>query len=250
VVPAVVRAQEAGGKGPQAPDHLGALAKANLEKPRPKPPFDVTGVWDIDLRASHGFQFKPMPKLKPAAQALYDASEKAISEGKAFKDDPGECWPPGMPRVVTRVWPMQLIQLPTMIVMIHGFENSVRWIYLDGRPHTDPDIVVPSYNGDSIGHWEGDTLVVDTVSMEPKHHWIAEGVPVSDQFHIIERIKLTDGGKTLEDEFTLIDPVNWEGDWVHTLVYRLADSKDITEVECLPSTNEHLLSTRPADNIR
>ena len=63
---------------------------------------------------------------------------------------------------MTRVWPIAMIQVPTAIYMISGFMNSIRIIYLDGRPHTDPDIVVPSFSGESIGHWENDSLVVDT----------------------------------------------------------------------------------------
>ncbi len=79
-----------------------------------------------------------------------------------YRDDIGQCWPAGMPIIMTRVWPIAMIQLPTAIYMISEFMNSLRVIYLDGRTHTDPDVVVRTFNGESIGRWEGDTLVVDT----------------------------------------------------------------------------------------
>ena len=73
---------------------------------------------------------------------------------------------------MTRVWPIAMIQLPTAVYMVSEFMNSFRVVYLDGRPHTDPDLVVRSFNGESIGRWEGDTLVVDTKYFVPDHHWI------------------------------------------------------------------------------
>ena len=60
-----------------------------------------------------------------------------------------------MPLIMTRVWPIAMIQLPTAIYMISAFENEIRIIYLDGRKHTPADEVVRTFNGESIGHWEG-----------------------------------------------------------------------------------------------
>ena len=77
--------------------------------------------------------------------------------------------------------------------MISHFMNSVRIIYLDGRPHTDPDVVVRTFNGESIGRWEGDTLVVDTKYFPGHHHWMDQGgasVPASEDLHIIERFQM------------------------------------------------------------
>jgi hypothetical protein len=229
----------------------GAISKTNLAKPRPKAPVDLTGTWNfITERSNGGFEFRPYPKFKPEAQKLFDMGVKANAEGKAFRDDTGQCFPPGMPKIMTRVWPLQFLQYPTVLIMIHGFENSVRWIYLDGRQHTEPDYLIKSYNGDSIGRWEGDTLVVDTIGFEAKRHWIQSGVPVSDQLHIIERIRLTDNGNTIEDQFTLIDPVNWEGEWVNTKRYKRTEDTDLVEVVCLPDLNEHLTATQSKTNVR
>jgi hypothetical protein len=246
----VLHAQSA--SAPAAPAQLGALAPANLAKPRPKPPFDLTGTWLHDLGPDNPFRFSPPPgfKLTPAAQAQYDAYRKAAAQGKVYRDDIGACWPAGMPIIMTRVWPIAMVQTPTVIYMISGFMNSVRMIYVDGRKHTDPDLVIRSFNGESIGRWEGDALVVDTRYFVDDHHWIDNGIPASDALHLIERMRLINNGATLEIEFTASDPKSWEGEWKWTKRWKRVDDVDITEAECLPDLNEHMPSTHSQVNVR
>lgn len=231
------------GQQPEAP--LGALAPANLAKPRPKPPFDLTGTWFIDFNSPNSWRFgPPTTKLTPQAQVHFDASRRAQAEGKAYRDDIGQCWPAGLPLIMTRVWPIAMVQLPTAIYMVSHFMNSLRIIYLDGRPHSDPDIVVRTFNGESIGRWEGDTLVVDTKHFVNDHHWIDSGVPASDALHIVERIRLINKGATLEIEYTMTDSKSWEGEWKYLKRWNRVDDQDITEVECLPDLNSHIPSTQ------
>jgi len=236
----------------QAPGSLGALAPANIAKPRPKPPFDLTGTWLHGGGQDNNFRFAPPAgfKLTPAAQKEYDAARKAQAEGKVYKDDIGQCWPAGVPINMTRVWPIAMIQLPTMVLMVQELMNTMRFIYLDGRPHTDPDIAVRSFNGESIGHWENDTLVVDTTNFVGDHHWIDSGIPASEDLHIVERIKLINDGKTLEIAMTATDPKSWEGEWKWTKRWQRVDDRDIAEVECLPELNEHMPTTHSNANVR
>ena len=250
------------GAGPAQPaaevpaDPLSALAPANLAKARPKAPFDLTGNWFINGGVPGGgwlFGRTPavLPKLTPAAQKHFDAYAAAAKDGKVYRDDIGKCWPAGMPVIMTRVWPIAMIQLPTAIYMISEFMNSLRVIYLDGRSHTDPDIVVRSFNGESIGRWEGDTLVVDTRNFtDLDKHWVDQGIPASKDFRMIERYKLINNGNTLQGEWTLIDPQNWEGEWKGTRTWNRVTDHDIQEVECLPDLNEHLQSTRSGVHVR
>ncbi len=235
-----------------AEDQLGALAPENLNKPRPKAPFDITGTWQHAMGPKNPFQFSPPPgfTLTPTAQIQYDAAQKARKEGKAYHDDIGQCWPAGMPVIMTRVWPIAMIQKPTAIYMISAFLNAVRIVYLDGRQHTDPDVVVRTFNGESIGHYEGDTLVVDTTSFVNDHHWIDNGIPATDALHLVERMRLIEGGKTLEIETTASDPKSWKGEWKWTKNFKRMDDTDITEAECLPNVNDHLPSTRSILNVR
>jgi hypothetical protein len=236
----------------QPPGALGALAPDNLKKPRPKPPFDLTGMWLHALGPDNDWRFPPPQgfKLTPQAQAHYDAAQAAAKEGKVYKDEIGQCWPAGVPLIMTRVWPIAMIQLPTAIYMISEFMNSLRVVYLDGRQHTDPDVAVPSFNGESIGRWEGDTLVIDTKYFVADHHWIHSGIPGSDQLHIIERIRMADQGKTLAIEYTMSDPKSWEGEWKWTKRWQRVDDRDIAEVECLPDLNEHMPTTRSNANVK
>ena len=108
------------------------------------PPFDLTGTWFIDLHEGFAkFLFgPPYPNFyEEGRRALID-SAKAQAEGRTYRDAIGQCYPPGMPMIMTRVWPHAFIQLPTAIYMISGFNNSVRTIFLDGRQHSDPDVVI------------------------------------------------------------------------------------------------------------
>jgi hypothetical protein len=231
---------------PPPPVQLSALSKENLAKPRPKPPFDLTGMWQHDGRANT-WRFVPETfKLTPEAQVHYERGVKALKDGGVYRDDIGQCWPAGMPLIMTRVWPIAVVQLPTVIYMISHFENSVRMIYLDGRPHTDPDVVVRTFNGESIGRWEGDTLIVDTKYFPGHHHWMDQGgasVPVSEDMHIVERFKMMPDGR-LDIEYLMTDPKNWVGEWKMTKTFRRQEEKDISEVSCLPDLNDGLPATR------
>jgi hypothetical protein len=227
---------------------ISTLDPENLALPRPAAPFDLTGLWFIDLQFDEtSWRFgPPFPELTPAAQAHYDASVAASAEGRIYRDDIGQCWPAGMPLIMTRVWPIAMIQLPTSIYMISHFMNSVRIVYMDGRTHTDPDIVVPAFNGESIGWWEDDELVIETRHFPGHNHWIASGeiaVPASDQLRIVERVRLVEDGRQLEIEFTMTDPVNWVGEWQRTKRWNRVRDGDITEVTCFPAMNENLPST-------
>src|SRR5678816_2913452 len=228
---------------------LSALAPANIAKPRPKAPFDVTGNWFIDVSQNpEAWRFgPPYPKLTPAAQLHWDAAKKYTAEGKVYRDDIGQCWPAGLPLIMTRYWPMAMVQIPTAIYMISGFMNSVRIVYLDGRKHTDPDIIVRTFNGESIGHWEGDALVVDTIGFRGDHHWMDQGgasIPAGEQLHIVERIRLINGGKQLGIEYTMTDPEHWEGEWKSTKRFNRVNDVDIGEVVCTPDLNAHVKSTQ------
>src|SRR5579862_8253200 len=115
-----VMAQAAPPVATPPPAQLGALAPSNIAKPRPKPAFDITGTWLHAFSRDNPFTFSPPAgfKLTPEAQVHYDAAKKARAEGKAYHDDIGQCWPAGLPVIMTRVWPIAMIQKPTVIFMV------------------------------------------------------------------------------------------------------------------------------------
>src|SRR6185312_3475601 len=143
---------------------------------RAKAPFDLTGVWFIDLRRAFAdFMFgPPYPEFYAAGkQALREAAE-ARKEGKPYRDSIGQCYPAGMPMIMTRVWPIAMVQEPTVIYMMFGFTNSL--------------------------------LIIYTKYFETNQHWIDTGIPISDQFEMTERVTLLDKGMTLQIEYTMTDP--------------------------------------------
>ena len=231
---------------PQHPGYLGALAPENLNKERPEPPFDLTGTWFVDLsRRFQDFMFgPPYPEFIGQTKLDLEEGQRVRARGETYRDAIGQCFPAGLPMIMTRVWPIAMVQLPTVIYMVSNFNNSFRQIFLDGREFSDPDTVVYTYNGESIGHWEGDTLVVDTRYIETYNHFIDTGIPISDEFRIQERIRLIEDGEMLEIEYIMTDPNGWVGEWRSTKRWLRVDYTDIGEVECLPDLNDYLPSTQ------
>src|SRR5947209_3424401 len=163
---------------------------------------DLAGNWqpnairqNVDMVGS-GVE---VPML-PAAEALYKKHKGDLS-----KDDPeARCLPPGVPRMSTTPYPWTIVQTPKLIVIVYeGGAHVWRKIFMDGRPH-DPN-VVDTWLGDSIGHWEGDTLVIDTVGQTDKTWLDQSGIPHSDALHVIERMRRLDMGH-MEIEHTIEDP--------------------------------------------
>jgi hypothetical protein len=230
---------------PKHEGYLGALAPENLNKQRPAPPFNLTGTWFVDLsRAFADFRFgPPYPEFIGQAKADYEYSQ-TLQRGQSWRDAIGQCFPAGQPMVMTRVWPIAMIQLPTVIYMVSNFNNEFRQIFLDGRPWTDPDTVIYTYNGESQGRFEGDTLVVDTRYVETYNHYIDTGIPISEEFRMQERIRLLENGEMLEIEYIMTDPINWKGEWRSTKRWLRVDNTDIGEVHCLPDLNDNLPSTQ------
>jgi hypothetical protein len=231
---------------PQHEGQLGALAPANLNKERPPPPFDLTGTWFVDL--SEGFaKFMygpPYPEFIGQAKEDFEEGQRMRAAGKPYRDAIGQCFPAGIPMIMTRVWPIAMVQLPTVIYMVSNFNNSFRQIFLDGRDYSDPDTIIYTYNGESIGHWEGDTLVVNTRYIETYNHYIDSGIPISEDFRMQERMRLLENGEVLEIEHIMTDPQNWVGEWRNTKRWLRVDNTDINEVECLPDLNDNLPSTQ------
>lgn len=251
--PAVVSAQTAAERRealarmiPQHENQLGALAPENLKKERPAPPFDLTGTWFVDLSEGFGrFRFgPPYPEFIGQAKLDFEEGQRMTAQRLPYRDAIGQCFPAGIPMIMTRVWPIAMVQLPTVIYMVSNFNNSFRQIFLDGREYSDPDRVIYTYNGESLGRWEDDTLVVDTRYIETYNHYIDTGIPISEEFRVQERMKLLENGEILQIEYVMTDPVNWVGEWRNTKQWLRVDNTDIGEVECLPDLNDNLPSTQ------
>jgi hypothetical protein len=180
---------------------------------------DWQGIWELNWQGGGGLAAaRPAPpKLTPDAQAKLDAYRKKQTQGENLQPDQANCLPPGMPGVMTQPYPIEFLYRPGMIVIDIEAYMQFRHIYTDGRPHPkDPD---PLFQGDSIGHWEGDTLVVDTVGFVPWSN-ISPGIGHSDQMHIVERIRRT-GPEFMQIEQTITDPKVLAEPWTAVHSYKL-----------------------------
>lgn len=142
----------------------------------------------------------PGPQLTPAYAAKYAEWRRKFAEGKQEPDTVTRCLAFGIARFGTM--PVEIIQTPGQVTLNLGVLHDIRRIYLDGIGHTTG--ADPSFNGDSVGHWEGDTLVVETNNVRAAT-LDRDGVPYSDKLTAVERIRRTGPGR-LEIEMTLTDP--------------------------------------------
>ena len=139
------------------------------------------------------------------------------------------CYPPGVPRVYLHPFPMQLVQTPGELIMLFEYDGLRRQIFTDGRPHDTA--IGPTWMGDSIGHWEGDALVVDTIGLNDKTWLDRMGHPHSDALHLVERFKRVDH-YTLEIHMMFEDPKAYTKPWGAELIYQLKPQWKLMEQFC------------------
>jgi hypothetical protein len=142
----------------------------------------------------------PMPQLTPPYAKKYAEWHKKFETGQQEPDSVTRCLAFGIARFGTM--PVEIIQTPGQITMNLGVLHDIRRIYMDGIGHTTG--ADPSFNGDSVGHWEGDTLVVETNNVRAGTI-DRDGVPYSDKLTAVERIRRVSDTR-LEIETTLTDP--------------------------------------------
>jgi hypothetical protein len=195
---------------------------------------DLSGVWNAKSGLYQYAAFsEDEPPMTPWGKAQYDLARP--SQGphgvklEETNDKVYKCAPPGMPYIYIQLFPMQIIHTPKEVIELFEYDHTVRHIFIDGRKH--PADVTPSYNGHSIGHWEGDTLVVDTIGLNGKSWLDRVGHPESAQMHILERIHRVDD-KTLQVEFTFDDPKSYVKPWTAQVRFLLHPDWDILEHIC------------------
>jgi len=192
-------------------------------------PTDLSGVW-LEKQNLITFSEKE-PSFQPWAEARYRAVKPGYGpHATPDSQDPIlNCYPPGVPRIMLIPFPMQIIQLPGQLMMVFEYDHFVRFIDLERRQH--PKDLSPTWMGDSIGHWEGDTLVVDTVGLNDKT-WIDQvGHPHSDALHVTERIRRADR-ETLVDDITIDDPKAYLKPWSGQQVFTLKHGWHLLEYIC------------------
>jgi hypothetical protein len=129
-----------------------------------------------------------------------------------------------MPAMMGMAYGMEIMQNDQRITFFSEHQDALRRVYLDGREPSEQVLNDPTYAGYSTGHWEGDTLVVDTVALTTKSY-IDGSSPHSDQMTVHERIRLTEPG-ILEDRITVRDPIALTEPWETVRTYRRAAYPD------------------------
>lgn len=168
------------------------------------------------------------PKLRGDYLKQHEALLQAEAAGKRTGDSGAECLPQGMPRFWHGPYAFEILRTPLQINIYQEWNEQTRRIFLDGRRH-NPD-ADPSYNGHSIGHWEGRELVVDTALVRVDSG-LGAGATHSDQLHIVEHIKQI-GADLLEVTMTVTDPLALAEPWISVYRLRRKPGMEIQEYVC------------------
>jgi hypothetical protein len=165
---------------------------------------DFSGVYGFA-----GLRNAVAPALKPGAEKFRINRDGDRIQGNTTITNGADCNPLGVPQSFVTPYPIQFVQTPKLLVMIFEYPNTFRIIPTDGRAHTvDPD---PTFMGEAVARWEGDTLVVDTIGFNDKTE--VAGFMHTDALHVVERYKKAPDGGLLYD-VTVEDPNVWVTPWV------------------------------------
>jgi hypothetical protein len=207
----------------------------------PHDPKDLNGVWARQSRVLA--MSNEAPPMTPWGKAKFDAAKpvygpRAVAGGLG-NDPVMTCDPLGMPRnlfLEVSIYPMELLQTPKRVMQFFEWAHVWREIWTDGRAlPKDPE---PRWMGYSVGRWEGDTFVVNSLGFDERTWLDHFGNPVSDQAKLEERYRRIDRD-TLELAMVLDDPKAYTKPWVsEKKIFRLDPKHEIEELFCVPSENE------------
>jgi len=194
---------------------------------------DFTGVWAI-------YRGAPAPPaasalvLKPEYAKPYDEQRavqaEAAKRGEQLANASVQCVPYGVPNMMSvAVYPVEFIQSPKQLTIISEAFSEVRRVYLDRR-QAPIDDVAPGYYGRSVGRWDGDALLIDTIGIKPPVAGY-RGMPHSEKMHITERLKLV-APDILHDQITIEDPVVLEKPVTYTVGYKRSPNYEMVEFVC------------------
>jgi hypothetical protein len=201
---------------------------------------DFSGVWrtinpPAAPRTNTTLRWRPgpgdLPPFNAEYQAKYEKIQASRESGSEETESVARCLPPGMPWFTLAQYGLEIVQARDKIAFFSEWMDAYRRVYLDGRKM--PKDLDPSYNGYSTGHWEGDTLVVETVNLRDDTNLDRYGSPHSDAMTITERFRLT-APDVLEDKLTVRDPKAFTKPWEVSHSYRRAkpDNDELHENTC------------------
>ena len=202
--------------------------KPNLSGPAPKSADgkpDLSGVWEHLNSRTIGYYLDGIDiPWTPWSKAIFDQN----TADNQRENPEGHCLPRGLPKA-DAFDIHKIVQTPGLIVVLYEYQTTFRQIFLDGRPlPKDPN---PSWMGNSVGHWEGATLVVESNGFNGKAWLSGRGNPTSDAMHLTERIHRRDFGH-MDIEITIDDPKAYTRPWTAELHPELVPDTDLIEFVC------------------
>jgi hypothetical protein len=197
---------------------------------------DLSGIWDADVKGPEGVRVNTWDSSDPFARHPEQAPMTPWAAAK-FKDvrppfgalqtfdnsnDPVQryCDPPGVPRIYMYPWELTFIQTPNIVYILYEFTNMWRAVHMDRGHPKDPE---NTWNGDSVGKYEGDTLVIDTIGLSDKTWLDQTGHPHSDALHVIEHLRRISHDE-LELSVTIDDPKAYTKTFSSSKVFRLTNA--------------------------
>jgi hypothetical protein len=205
-----------------------ANGRPNLSAPAPKMPDgtpDLSGVWEhLNSRTTAYYLDKIAIPWKPEALALF----KQNTENNQKDNPESRCLPRGIPKADAFDL-HKIVQAPGVILVLYEYQNSYRQIFTDGRPlPKDPN---PSWMGYSVGHWEGDTLVVESNGFNGKAWLSGQGNPTTDEMRLTERMRRRDFGH-MDVQITIDDPKAYTKPWTAEIHPELIPDTELMEFVC------------------
>jgi hypothetical protein len=224
-----------GADAPTAPRPNGPRAAATGPAAPITDPRDWSGVWNGGGRPpTSAIPYTPeYKKIQDGIEAIMNTLQTSANNGPP--SNARYCIPQGMPATMND--PIEFVITPGLVAVIDG-NGQFRNIWTDGRKHTPDEFLLDSFSGESIGHWEGDTLVVDTVNLRNGNE-LAFAEKVGKITHIEERIKLRDND-TLEDVMVITSPTGFTKPYEKTVVKRRDRKGVVMEDYCIPALDPYV----------
>jgi len=209
------------------------LGQANGPILTPSDEQNISGVWwtrsyspEIQLTDGTALPLNDEGRARHTENRTALAADPLSDEARKF------CTPDGVPRILASPYPFEILQTPGFVTIIYELNRAVRRIALDTpMPDETTLLYFPYFSGHSVGHWEGDTLVVETAGYNDKTFIDASGVPHSNQLRTIERMRKLDDGR-LEVEITSSDPTYFTAPFTARYVYDFQQDLRLEDYTC------------------
>jgi hypothetical protein len=220
-----------------------------------KAEYDWSGIF---TRTGGGLSFDP--EIKAGENSAKLTQEGAAARQKKIDlmaaiggeyDPISDCRPPGFPRWATEPFLHEFIVTPGQTWLVNEMVNDVRRVYTDGRPHTAPEDAYPTWNGDTIGFWDGDILVTHTTYLMEGQYQRGTQPNYSDQVEVVERWRKVDP-VTLEADYWIFDPVNLAEPWYTRQSWTELENDDhllrIRYWDCRENSNNNVIETEDGNS--